>query len=403
MLTQHYDGARQALTSAGADESLVGSRHSAAITTHVDSLSRMYSILVIEENSFEFNLLLYQSQDPAIKALRDELEKSESKFFELRNGLVYRKSGENLLFYVPASMEVNVLFKYHDEMGRVGVQKVYDLIKQSNWLPQLKEKVHNHIRNCLKCIAYSPTCGKIERKRHGEITTGPFDVIQIDHAGPMDKNLLIKKYVFLVIDAFTKFVKLYTTKITNSKEAIECLKQYFSYYSRPRTLVSDRGSAFTSVEFSEFLQESDVKHVKIATGLPQANGQAERVNRVLNVMLSKLTDNDAGKQCYKILNDEEFSINNVVHSATGEPSSKLIFGIDQIGTNVDEVRAFLKENVNVKERDLVNSRNKAMENMLKMQEYNKMYTDKRYKVVHKYNVGDWVMIRNFDSTAGVAH
>ena len=172
----------------------------------------------------------------------------------------------------------NVLYKYHDEMGHVGVQKVYELIKQSYWFPKLKEKVNDHMKNCLKCIVYSPTCGKIERKIHGEIATVPFDVIRIDHAGPMDKGVLIKKYVFLVIDAFTKFVKFYATKTTNSREAIDCLKQYFSYYSRPRTLVSDRGSAFTSGEFSELLNENNVKHVKIATGSPQANGQAERVN-----------------------------------------------------------------------------------------------------------------------------
>ena len=57
----------------------------------------------------------------------------------------------------------------------------------------MEKNVLYKYQNCLKCIAYSPTCGKIEKKMHGEIATVPFDVIHIDHAGPMDKGVLIKK------------------------------------------------------------------------------------------------------------------------------------------------------------------------------------------------------------------
>ena len=154
---------------------------------HADGLSRMHGILVIEDNSFELNLSLCQSQDPYIKELRDSLEKTEHKFFELRNGLVYRKRNENLLFYVPSSMEANILFKYHDEMGHVGVEKVIETLKSSYWFPNMKEKIVNHVRNCLKCIAFSPTTGKIERKLHCERKSPvPFETIHIDHAGPMD-------------------------------------------------------------------------------------------------------------------------------------------------------------------------------------------------------------------------
>lgn len=50
----------------------------------------------------------------------------------------------------------------------------------------------------------------------------------------------------------------------------------------------DRGSTFTGNEFAEFLRMHDVRHIKIATGSPQANGQAERINRTLTPMLAKL-------------------------------------------------------------------------------------------------------------------
>lgn len=66
---------------------------------HVDALSR--TIGVIEENPFEWNVTICQGQDPAIAKIRDKLEKSEDKTYELRNGLMYRKDGDKLLFYMP--------------------------------------------------------------------------------------------------------------------------------------------------------------------------------------------------------------------------------------------------------------------------------------------------------------
>ena len=175
------------------------------------------------------------------------------------------------------------------------------------------------------------------------------------------------------------------------------------YYSKPRVIVSDRGSAFTSEEFSNFITEYDIKHVKIATGSPQANGQIERVNGVLNCMLSKLTDDDLKKKWTKALGEAEYSINNTVSKCTGETPSKLLFGVDQRSKIVDEIREFMQGNVNCESRDLEGMREKANGKILKAQEYNKKYHDEKRKDMHKYEAGDWVMVRNFDSTVGVSH
>lgn len=91
---------------------------------HVDALSRVNNILVIEDNPLEFNLSICQSEDEVIRNLRDKLEKKEDSYYEMRNGLIYRKKPTGLLFYVPTSMENNILYKYHDKMGHLGVEKM---------------------------------------------------------------------------------------------------------------------------------------------------------------------------------------------------------------------------------------------------------------------------------------
>lgn len=264
-------------------------------------------------------------------------------------------------------------------------------------------KVKQHIGNCLKCIAYAPNSGKVEGVLHS-IPKGntPFDTLHIDHLGPMDKQCLIKRYVFVIIDAFSKYIKLYATKTTATKEAINALRDYFNNYSKPRVIISDRGSCFTSQEFIDFVNDQRVKHILIATGSPQSNGQVERVNRILVPLLSKLINKDEGKQWYKLLSEAEYAVNNSINRSTGETPSKLLFGIDQRGSVSDEIREYLSANVNDKPRDLESMRTKAAEKITVAQEYNEKYFNKKHKEPVRYKEGDYVMLRNFDSTAGIS-
>ena len=165
--------------------------------SHVDALSRSNAVLVIEDNPFEWNLTVSQNRDPDIVNIREKLENGEDKTCEMRNGVVFRKKNQDLRFYVPAHMETNVLYKYHDELGHMGVEKTCDLISKSYWFPNLRNKVQTHIQNCLKCIAFSPSSGRIEGFLH-TIPKGkvPFSTLHVDHLGPIDQKHL-KKNIFL--------------------------------------------------------------------------------------------------------------------------------------------------------------------------------------------------------------
>jgi len=94
----------------------------------------------------------------------------------MRDGLTYRKKNDDLLFYVPQNMEKNIIFRYHDQMGYLGTDKISETIMKNYWFPELKAKVKTHISNCLKCISYSPASGKSEGILHS-IPKGnlPFD------------------------------------------------------------------------------------------------------------------------------------------------------------------------------------------------------------------------------------
>lgn len=266
----------------------------------------------------------------------------------------------------------------------------------------MRSKVDLFIKNCLPCILHSVPRSIHNRTLHSiPKAPVPFDTIHIDHLGPLPSINSKRKHLLVIIDAFTKFVKLYPVNSTSTKEVNCSLEKYFEYYSRPRRIISDRGTCFTSFEFKEFLECRNIDHIKVATAAPQANGQVERVNRVLTPMLGKLSEPLNQADWYKLLNRVEFAINNSVQCSTGKTPSSLLFGCEQRGPVVDELTEYLEEKFDQeKPRCLDTVRDEALENIRQSQVRNETVYGLRHKAPTLYKVDDFVAIRNVDVTSG---
>ena len=72
------------------------------------------------------------------------------------------------------------------------------------------------------------------------------ECLQIDHTGVLPLTENGNKYILMIIDCFTKFVKLYPVKTMESEEVISCLLDWFATFGVARTIISDNGSSFIS-------------------------------------------------------------------------------------------------------------------------------------------------------------
>lgn len=370
---------------------------------HVDALSRNPSVGLVQADDVDVQLQATQYRDPLIVNLRTNLEDHDVDKYELSDGLVYRKmeAGHKSL-YVPVEMEQSVIRLIHEKIGHLGVDKCYQQIRFHYWFPSMHEKIQIYIQNCIRCIMHTPPRRINERTLHSIPKEPiPFDTIHIDHFGPLAHTMNKNKHILVVIDAFTKFVKLYAVNTTSTKEVCAALQKYFDYYSRPRRLIADRGTCFTSLDFASFVSERNIQHIKNAVASPQANGQVERVNRVMGRMLGKITNPVNHADWSRLLSRVEFAINNSAHSSTGETPSKLLFGVTQRGPEVDELTEFLDARQNlVCPRDVLGMREKADNNIKKSQKRNEVQYAKRSIPPHQYVEGDFVVIRNVDTTIG---
>ena len=77
------------------------------------------------------------------------------------------------------------------------------------------------------------------------------------------------------------------SRITSEETVSKCQK-IFSRFGLPETLVSDNGTAFSSVKFSTFCQENAINHIRTPPFHPQSNGLVERLVDTFKRSLLKL-------------------------------------------------------------------------------------------------------------------
>lgn len=134
--------------------------------------------------------------------------------------------------------------------------------------------------------------------------------------GPLDSTSKRYNYILAVIDNFTKFCWLYPTKSTTSREVIAKLQLQSQTFGNSAGIITDRSTAFSSLEFQNYCEEEDIKHSMVTTGLPRANGQVERLNRAIIPILTKLTMSDPAKW-YKYVPIVQQTVNSAFHRNIG--------------------------------------------------------------------------------------
>jgi len=103
------------------------------------------------------------------------------------------------------------------------------------------------------------------------IPKNPFEIFYIDHFGPLQQTEDNFKFVFVIVDAFTRFTWLHSTKSTSSKEVFNFLKLLFDIFGLPKEVISDRGTAFTSRKFNAMVNTNNIIYRKIVVAAPWTN------------------------------------------------------------------------------------------------------------------------------------
>lgn len=86
---------------------------------------------------------------------------------------------------------------------------------------------------------------------------------QVNVYKPINFSRIFGKIFLIIIDLYTKWMKVYFMNPTTAEQIIFSFKDYWAIQSIMKISVTKNGPPFSSNEFSEFTSQSSIKHVQL--------------------------------------------------------------------------------------------------------------------------------------------
>lgn len=180
------------------------------------------------------------------------------KHFIATEGKLYRKKN-NTLYEVLAEQELNrTAWSIHRESGHTTAGKLYSLVSQKFWHPELLLIVQQVIRTCPNCSLCLPP-GAAPQTLEPIKPVPPFHRWGIDFTGPLHLPG-VYKYMLNAIDYCTGWAKSHAVLNQTSATVVKMLEKIKEIYGTPVELISDNGPQFVSEDVRDWLEKNGVAH-----------------------------------------------------------------------------------------------------------------------------------------------
>ena len=154
--------------------------------------------------------------------------------------------------------------------------------------PSIFKDAKEYVRRCDSCQRVGKPAPSNEMPLQIQVFIEPFEKCALDFFGPINPSSKKKKYILVCTDYVIKWVEAKALHFANEKSAINFLfEDIFTRFGVPREIVTDQGSQFTSRTVKDLVENYNIKHRKSTPYHPQANGQVESTNKVIEGILTK--------------------------------------------------------------------------------------------------------------------
>ncbi len=237
---------------------------------------------------------------------------------------IWEDEGHHYRIWVPESMKQKVIATFHDAdlAAHLGRRKTYNKLEQRVFWHGMSRDVDQYVSKCIKCVqSKSPHIKPVPSR---PVTSeAPWEVLSVDFLGPYAKSNKSNRYIFVVLDIFTKFVGIYPLRDATTKHVVHCLKSVFTLFGFPKTIISDNGNQFGSRMYIDYLSSVGIMAHYIPPYHAQAN-PVERYNQTVKSMVrATMKRTNDWDRC---LEEIRFALNSSVNDSTGFSPAYLTFG-----------------------------------------------------------------------------
>ena len=319
------------------------------------------------------------------------------------------------LFHIGADMEIrrciredeifDILKACHDgPCGGLFAERraAHKVLQTGYYWPTIFKDAKKSVQACDSCQRVGRPGPADEMPLRPQLVIEPFERWALDFVGPINPPSNQKTYILVATEYVTKWVEAEALPRATEESVIQFLFHLFVRYGLPREVVTDGGPQFVGHKLAATLNNHHIHH-KITTPYhPQANGQVENSNKIIESILTKTVASHRRDWAAR-LPEALWAYRTTWRSTTGYSPYHLVFGkqpifpiefeiqtlrtAQEVGLDLSEVQKNRLQQIN----ELDETRLAALQNTALIQHQRAKWHDAliKNKIFHE---GDWALL-----------
>ena len=139
--------------------------------------------------------------------------------------------------------------------------------------------ISEFIRQCPACQITNRLRIHIKTHPFTCASYNPFEVLHMDHIGPLTKDAQGNEYILVIIDAFSRWDEFSPTKTTTAIETASAILNHIGRFGSPEIIHTDQGPPFHNKLVTELLRLGGIQQSFATAYSSEENGIVERANQ----------------------------------------------------------------------------------------------------------------------------
>lgn len=312
------------------------------------------------------------------------------KFYTLHKDVLFFKSAKDVTWriYVPKTLENHFIETTHLELGHAGIFKTYQHAKRFAFFKDMYKKIKHLVSICLECQTCKVSNQQFRAPLMPILASNILDLVSVDLYGPLPTSKGNFSFIFVILDVFSKYVKLYPIRCAKGPVVTRVmLEKYLPEIGKPKVVLADRGPCFKSNHWENKLKENDIIPTHSSVYNPASN-PVERYMRNLGNSFRIYCKNHHSTWI-EYVEFFEKCMNHAVHESTGITPIEIMKGQNPQHFLSELIEYPLTVNINeFKPRLTI-----IAENLHKRAAKRKALHDKKFPS-HNFTINDKVLVKS---------
>ena len=337
-------------------------------------------------------------RDPAI---RERVLHHANDFIMDKDHTLMRKlKNGNTASYIEPIFHGDFMEELHSQFGHLSYASMANAVEMRGWWPAMEADMQRFIAACPNC-QISQRQRVNQEKEYAQLVTDPF--IQpfqrwgIDLIGRLPKTNKGNRWIITAIDYATGWpVARAVPNATEEAIADFIYEEIYLHYGAPQEIFSDGGKNLWGGVVEKYLKRIGTTHKGTSPYHPRTNGKVERLNGILESMISKMLLGKSTRLWGLYLEPSLFACRIRTNSTTGTSPFYLVYG-KQPHLVGDPNRALPSDATPADHEERIRMMSTARQEATRLTHERALKDQQsRNEIVslHTLDVGEWVLVRH---------